>query len=287
MTYPTGKGYFIWQLTRCEGNDPLLLAEKCRSAGISWIALKFVDGMYPYAPTKELKASYPAMLRAAVAALRECGISVWGWGYTYGGTTLRAAAEAQAAVDAVMANNLDGWFIDAESEYEKPGGSQWAVSWMGVFRGAFPLFSLGLCAFRFPTYHREFPWDVFLTGCNFHAPQVYWEGAHNPASQLRRSVSELRALKDCPIIPIGSAYSHAGWEPTILDINDFDAATKGLALPGVGWWSYQHAEARAEWFEAIAAHVWSIPVVVNPPVLTLEERVTNLEAQAVAHGWTL
>ena len=48
MNYPIGKGYFIWLLYRVAGGDPKRLAQLCKDAGLSWVALKVADSAYPF-----------------------------------------------------------------------------------------------------------------------------------------------------------------------------------------------------------------------------------------------
>ena len=134
-----------------------------------------------------------------------------------------------------------------------------------------------------PTYHREFSWESFLTRCDFHAPQVYWEGAHNPAYQLDRSIQELAARRALPVIPIGSRYSAGSWSPTVEDMDQFNTREQSLSLPTIAWWSWQHAEEVPKWWEAISVHAWTSPNVgvgspkPNQPALTLDQRVSRLE----------
>jgi hypothetical protein len=155
---------------------------------------------------------------------------------------------------------------------------------MTTIRTSLPDIALGLCSYRYPSYHPELPWYEFLSRCDFHAPQVYWQDAHNPDYQLRRSVSELSGLRDLPIIPIGAAYSEHGWTPTDTDLKEFADTAKDLQLPGIAWWSWQHAEIEASRWTTISNIQWGNQPP-PPPALTLEERVARLEKLAHEHGW--
>jgi hypothetical protein len=286
--YPTKKSYFIWDITKCSGGDPGFITQAAKDIGLSWVAIKYTDGAAPFCPFGYDAKKYKILLEQTSIQLKEQGIQVYGWGYTYGKSNTYAISEAKAASEAIAHYPLDGWLIDAESQYKVPSGKAWANQYGGYLRSANPELPIGLCSYRFPVYHPEFPWNEFLKYCDFHAPQVYWEGAHNPGVQLQRSVKELRALKDLPIIPVGSVYAAGGWEPTVADLNLFDYTCRIMALPGVSWWSWQHAQARAEWWEAIKAQDWLGNVIQDPtptPVITLEERVTMLERKALTHGW--
>ena len=278
MSIPIGKGCFLWKLNYCAGGDPVALAEKAVAAGFAWVAIKVQGWASVY---------QPSLLAPAIRELKARNIKVWGWGYLVGanlsGVSI-AVAEANTTIKVLKDYLLEGFFIDAEAEYKRPGSTVWANQYINPLRSAVPTAPIGLCSYRFPAQHPELPWSQFLAGCDFHAPQVYWEGAHNPCAQLATSVTQLKVKKDLPIVPLGSAYAHGIWEPTVSDLNAFDACAKDVKLPGISWWSFQHAEARPEWWNAIGAHSWPPP---PPPPLTLEQRVKRLEDAAMAHGWTL
>jgi len=286
---PQGKGMFIWQLPECEGGDYHKIVNSALGAKLSWVAIKVVNGTIPYAP-QGMASTYPLMLASTIQALKAAGIKVWGWGYMYGANPLGiswAKAEADITISQTLGYQLEGYFIDPESEYKRSGAKVWAAVYMAAIRSAMPTTPLGLCSYRFPRYHPELPWAEFLRNCDFHVPQMYWEGAHNPGYQLETSVGQLRALKDIPIIPIGSAYPKGLWSPTYGDLMEFDNKAKELGLPGDGWWSWQHIEDNVEWWNLISAMQWNIVQPPTPPVLTLEERVSKLESAARSKGWNI
>lgn len=246
--FPTGKGYFIWQLERCAGGDPGRLAAMAVAAGLSWVAIKVHNA---------------AALRNAeraphVAALRAAGVAVWGWGYCYG---VVPEKEARLALERVRTFGLAGYIINAEVEYKAPGMSTQALRFVNVLRAEGQGVPIGLCTYRFPSLHPQFPWTVFLPACDFHMPQVYWledNDPHAPSRQLARSQAELLRLWDLPFIPLGVASPNdAGtWRPRVVQLDDFDSAVRGAGLPGLGWWSWQHAERDSAVWAAIAAHPW-------------------------------
>lgn len=249
--WPKGKGYFIWNLGRCAGGIPARLAALAKSAGLDWVTIKI----------SEAGGEFGGDIRPWVDALREAGISVWGWGYVYGS---KPELEAAMAASRTRSFGLDGFMIDAEAEYKQPGKAAAAKIYTQRLRAALPDVGIGLCSYRYPSLHRELPWAEFLAGCDFHIPQVYWIGAISvtaPGSQLARSVAELKALKNIPVVPVGVAcdnpYSGGTWRPTVAQLNNFDATAKTLGLPGLSWWSWQHAEAIPDFWNAIARHGWS------------------------------
>ena len=269
---PTGKGMFIWRLLSCASGDPIRLATMAQELKLSWICIKAADGTYDF--NQGIGASWTglALLGPAISALQAVGIRIWLWQYIYGANALKqsiAAAEAKKAVENINRWNPDGWIIDPEKEYKRSGAAAWADQYMTVLRSSCPTIPIGLCSYRFPTLHPEIPWHNFLRRCQFHSPQVYWIGAHNPGDQLGRSVRELKALADLPVIPVGAAYNEPGykWQPSVSEVNEFDRVAHALKLPGVTWWEWgengRGAEYLPDLWAAISAHDWGQPVI--PP----------------------
>jgi hypothetical protein len=263
MGHPTGKGMFIWDLAHTARGNPLMLAAKAQELGLDWVAVKISNGTAVF---------QSALLPAAIIALRGVDVSVWGWSYIYlvGRTLLlQGKEEAHLAGDLVLKYGLDGFLIDGEGECKRPRGAVAAEHFATTLRLRLPQMPIGLCSFRFPSLHSDFPWRPLLQICDFHAPQVYWQGAHNPGAQLERSYRELRALKDIPFIPTGSAYAEAGWQPTVQEIDAFDARAHALWLPGLSWWSFQAIESHPDFYAAIARHSWT-PKPLGPLFAELE-----------------
>ena len=254
---PTGKGMFIWELANTAGGSPVALAAQAQELGLDWAAVKISNG------TARFQSQ---LLPAAIAALRSVDVAVYGWSYIYlvGRTMLlQGKEEAQLAADLVLKYDLDGFLIDGEVECTRPRGATAAEHFATTLRLRLPNKPIGLCAFRWPSVWPNFPWRPLLEICDFHAPQVYPEGAHNPAQQLERSVRELRALKDIPVVPTGAAYEEHGWKPTVQDLDAFDAKAHALGLPGLSWWSLQAIENHPDFYEAIRRHDWT-PALPGP-----------------------
>jgi len=197
-----------------------------------------------------------------------------------------AAREAAVTIQCLQNYQIDGFLIDAESQYKRTNARTWAATYMAAVRTASPA-PLGLCSYRWPSYHPQLPWREFLAYCDFHAPQVYWALSTNSGEQLRGGVRELLALKNLPVSPVGAAYKEHTWAgPSVAELDEFDATAKELKLPSVSYWSWQHAEANPIWWNAISAHKWQI-TTPPPPVLTLEQRMDRIEKAAQQHGWIL
>lgn len=268
---PTGKGIQVWNLT-----TPNETAARIIAAGFQWVAVKAADGTLDHN-----QKDGPDNMAVFVQILRNAGIAVYGWQYVYGANWLGntfAKSEAESAIRNINRFGFDGWFIDAEKEYKRKGSAAWADTYMTTLRAGLPWVTLGLQSYRFPSLHPELPWQSFLRHVDFHAPQVYWVGAANPGAQLRRSTQELKALRDLPIVPTGSAYFERGWGPTVEQINEFDAAAKAFGLFGVLWycWDDQGVSTHADWYEAIKAHKWMVEVEPVPYLEAVDEFLRTL-----------
>ena len=244
----TGKGFFTWKLTNCEGGDPNRIAGRAAEAGLSHVLIKIADAATPFGDA--------GLNRAVAAALKQRGIQVWGWHYVYGNDPV---GEARTAVSQVRGFGLDGYCIDAESEYKQPGKDAAARTFMAELRGGLPNTPVSLSSFRYPHYHPTLPWSAFLERCDLNMPQVYWEQAHNPEQQLPRSVTELLSLNpQRPVFPTGAAYGTGGWEATPDDIRRFLQSARDLGLTGANFysWDYAAAPAKAGLWNAVATFNW-------------------------------
>lgn len=268
INLPTGKGMYIWQISQCEGGDPVSIAQAARTAGLGHVLIKLADGSYPY----QIGADGQLLdMTPYVEALQDKGVEVWGWGYAYGYDPI---GEAAIAARYVLTLGLAGWVIDAEKEYK--GRRDAARRLVSELRQRLPSASIGLSSYRYPSLHPEFPWAELRSGCDFDAPQVYWEQAHNPAAQLARCVREFASFKRrLPLIPTGAAYKCDGWSSTPTDAGEYILACEGLGLPAYNWWSWQHAHQIDGMWDAITGAA---------PVETWRVRITALLGLRVRMG---
>lgn len=256
--YPTGKGFFVYDIGRLYNADPMVLVQSAKDQGLDWVSLKVADGDGVF---------QPKAVAAAAAALQSAGVEVWGWQYVYGH---QPTTEAQRAVERVKALGLNGLMIDAETEYDQAGMAPSASVYMAGLKAGLDLTAvgIGLCAFRYQSVHALFPWSTFLASCSFHMPQVYWEGDYRPlgpVDQLQRSYRELNAIRQLPFIPLGIACLDAGFKPTPEQIANFNGACLKLALPGIGWYEWNAALAQPELYAAVmAANGWTATPAPSP-----------------------
>lgn len=264
-----GKGFYVWQIPRCEAGVPGAIAARAAAAGLSHVLIKIADGAtwaynYDYATKTDL---VPPVLQA----LREVGIQVWGWHYVRGDDPV---GEARLAVQRSRALGVDGYVVDAEAEYKRPGKRTAAQRFMQELRAGLPQLPIALSSYRFPSTHPSLPFSEFLERCDYAMPQVYFELAHNPEEQLERSVSQYMALRPArPVIPTGPAYGRGTWRPTQDELVRFMSRAKAMGLTGVNMWSWEYATKvqYADLWEAVAHFDWP----ASAPVADMPERLVG------------
>lgn len=261
-----GKGYYLWQLPNCNGGDPKIISAKAQSAGLSHAIIKIADGVRKYNVDLVSEVDF---IPPVMQELRKGGIEVWGWHYVRG---FNPVAEARVAIDRIRELGVDGYVIDAEAEYKRPGRARAAEQFMDTLRTALPDLPIALSTYRFPRMHQQIPYKEFLEGCDYSMPQVYFEYAHNPESQLEKCVQQYMQLKPArPIIPTLPAYGRGSWRPSPDELIAFLAKAQELGLSAANAWSWDIAS-RSEYsdlWDAIADYDWP----ATPPVADMPERL--------------
>jgi hypothetical protein len=264
-----GKGYFMWQVPKCDGGDPARIAARSRSAGLTHVLIKIADGAnwaYNYDPTRRIEYIPPV-----ADALRGVGISVWGWHYVRGDDPL---GEARLAIQRMRSLRLDGYVIDAEKEYKEPGKKVAAQRFMAELRAGLPNTPIGLSTYRYPQVHYQLPYAQFLERCDFAMPQVYFEFAHDVEQQLERSVAQYQALQPSrPIIVTGPTYNHNAWRPSAGEVVRFLTRARQLGLGAANFWAYDFAtrSTMLDLWEAVASFDWP----TQTPVADMPERLVG------------
>jgi hypothetical protein len=243
---------FIWGILSCEKGDVNAIANLASEANLSHVLVKIADNTVPYNLDPKTKADLVGPL---VRALRARDIQVLGWHYIYG---YNPAAEADRAIQLIKLHQLDGYVIDAEAEYKKPGRDQAARIFMQRLRSALPSYPIALSSYRFPSLHPHFPWKAFLEKCDLIMPQVYWLYAHNPAEQIIRCVREFESMvPHRPVFPTGSAFKQGKWAPTLDDLTKFMDTSKSLNLAGVNYWEWSNCRRHLpEAWDLIKQYQW-------------------------------
>jgi len=275
-----GKGYFMWQVPKCDGGDPARIAARCRSAGLSHVMFKIADGAnwaYNYDPTRRIEYIPPV-----AAALHGVGIKVWGWHYVRGDDPV---GEARLAIQRMRTLNLDGYIVDAEREYKEPGKKVAAQRFMQELRAGLPNTPVGLSTYRYPQVHYSLPYSQFLERCDFAMPQVYFEFAHDVEQQLERSVAQYQALQPArPIVVTGPTYNHNAWRPSAEEVLRFLQRARQMGLAAVNFWAYDFAtrSTMIDLWDAVAGYDWPVEGQVADMPERLVGRLNEKDPKLVA-----
>lgn len=271
----TGKGWYIWKVRDCEGGQPERIAQVAEDARLSHVLIKIADGAYAYniAPAgfehlinpllklvgRPIRTSGVDLVPAMAAALHDHDIDPWGWQYVYGQDPVGEAQIAIVSIRALQEDGvpLGGFVVNAENEYK--GRPAAARLYMQTLRREFPNLPIALSSYRYPTLHRDFPFDAFLEFCDIVMPQVYWMQAHNSAEQLERSFAEHQDLKYRRLyFPTLAAFQQNGWKPTAGEIQAAMVRAKGMGLPGVNFWEWANTKRYLlDGWEVIRSFAWA------------------------------
>lgn len=260
MSILSGKGMYLWIISRVEGGDPNRIAELAHQAGMTHVLIKVADRNYKYNVDSNGFDHVPGV----VSALRARGIQPWGWQYIYG---TNPAAEAAMAIQRVKQFSLDGFVVNAEKEFKVKGMDVPARQYMQALRAGLPGTPIGFSSFRYPTLHRPLPFEVFLEYSDINMPQVYWVKSSNPTQQLLRSVREHQALSVWrPILPTGAAYPEGTWNPTPGQVTEFMQACKDNNIPGANFWEWYYARRISGLWDAVSKFPWAVKPAPEPDI---------------------
>lgn len=251
-----GLGFLVWQIRSLTPLEHTI--QEMKRIGVKWVSIKIRDGIYPsnYVNEKGTYTGKPDYLEYVIQQFKAAGIEVGGWAFLYTGSTM--VRQAQLASGDVSKYGLSHLLVDAEAIHNL--GAMWkdprAAGWGKQYMDALTTpkgFDVGLCSYRFPSYHPDFPFRTFLLHPKntVNAPQMYWLKARNPGFQLRKSFVENQAIRKLPFYPIGAAFREWGWEPTPAEIKEFIDTCHAMGIKGYGFWSLDQAIRRPEWLNAM------------------------------------
>ena len=229
-----GKGIYAWILERCEGGDMAAVVSRLKQAGMTHIIPKIADGV-----TIDVNKN-DSYLPDLVEHAHRAGIKVLGYHYVYGS---RPADEANRAIAELKKLPYDGLVINAEIEYRDLVGNAVAADlYCNRIRQEFPDMLFALSTYRYPFYHRNFPYNAFLKYCQVNMPQVYWMKANGTVPyQLNRTIEAYREYTPRPIVPTGAAFAEHGWTAIAEDQRIFIQEVEKHGLSGCNWWEYWEA----------------------------------------------
>lgn len=240
-----GKGVYIWQPANVARGKPDAIADRLEAAGVQTAAIKICDG------SKVL-----GDLEPLVGTLRERGIRVGAWGYSY--LNRSALKEATAVLDACHRYEPDFYLINVESEVEgKPGGAR---MFLNELRPAIAGIPLGLNTFWNVDQHPKFPWAEFMSRVDFVCPLVYWRGV-DPVGKLIAAQQQYAAVPNAPDVPMplvaGDLLSHKGVQPTTAQVAEFLAAADADPfIHGVLMWAADDTQTTPELWQAFSDFEW-------------------------------
>jgi len=315
-----GKGGMVWKLRDWQGGDPQAQVEHALALGLVWVSIKMLDGTDeewdPLWVPQEKRNN--ALAAEAIAALKEAGLRVAGWGWTYGGAYFLKAARLGFRPSADRAQRegfkvgeimeryaLQEWQVDAEREYRRrPDQARRADAHGRGLKGT-PAVGHSLCSYRFPlTQQPDFPVRSFAPYMEHWSPQVYWLLDNRPlagALQLQEAVRQYSLVRDLPITPIAPTYPHAYrdgagktrmWTAKPGQLAAFFAAAKETGCVGAGIWNIEQATAGQ--LEEWAGQEWELrrgkasargATALAPRRRPIGDRVTAIEEWLKPRGY--
>lgn len=301
---PTGKGMFIWLLPRLEilFGSMGAMVDQLAADGFQWVCVKAQHGYElgcspSYDPPAQIR-----LLDELVPALEQAGIEAHAWGYNFGNTTNwrkfndQEGKEIARIEEAMVRWRFRSWTLNAEPEFKVQGGNTAAVNLVNNLGDALAAnpegidVPIGLSSYRFVSAHSAwgnepgFPFWGFLQGCDFAAPQVYWQKSNYPIDQLVRSVNEWKAVADLPFVVAGTVYPEGSWWPTGDQVLRFSEAAKEMDnVVAICYWEHYYPlkYQKTELVAALQVFDWPA-VVLEPEVVEPPERVFTEEELARA-----
>ena len=271
-----GKGIYIWKLHRIANGNVQVMVDKAREAGLTHVIIKIADGANAYNVD---------LARPATDAFKAAGILVWGWAWLW----LREPfEEAEIAAHRSQALGLDGFMVNAE--YPAKGKTREVLTYMETLRSLLPDLPLGLSSYRYPQFHRNFPWHEFLSMCDLNSPQMYWVG-EEPADCVRHSLARHHEFPfSLPIIPTGAAfgeqYGSTFFRASPDEIVEFLDAIRANDLPAANFWSWDWTETNGpDLWDAIASYDWPASVEWGPPqdiAMRFWNALTSVDLESLA-----
>ena len=279
-----GKGAMVWRLREWQSGDPAAQVAQALDLGLSHVSLKIIDGTSEKWESLWIKRQNYELLPATIAALKEAGIRIKAWGWTYGRSP---QAEAEKTIELCRKYGIDEYDIDAEHQYNKKGMAPAADTYSRTIAGAVPEIRVGLCSYRFPRTHQpDFPVDTFAPFMDYWCPQVYFLGDNRiggGASQLEVSSKQYDTIRKLPYIGVAPTYLYTWkdsqgikreWRASKDQLMLFFAKAKELGHEGFMVWDLPQAS--QDQLDAIKKFKWE----VTPPSQKTEIEVRYKEDEA-------
>jgi hypothetical protein len=190
-----------------------------------------------------------------VAALRDRGIGVAGWGWCQGAD---AKAEAKLAIRSLRDLGITDYVADIE---EGVGDAHWTPAEIRTFfetlRGELPDNPVAVSTFPVITWHEPELMKAAAPYVDAFAPQAYWfwfpnqklrnefgtkYGADDPVAYVDLTIDNWRTITDKPLIITGASYwnesgmkeAEAAWKVARF----VDRFTAWDRIAGLNWWHF-------------------------------------------------
>ena len=207
----SGRNMFIWRLAPILKTELGIdgLVKKAKAAQLNGLWIKIADGKSAHENVKD--AATQQTFKKLRDALRQAGISVWGWQVPYGQTAANTQAEANIAAELTLSLGLDGLLMDAEggAGYFTGGPAVAKVYAQSLANALNGRAGLAMCGNDIPSNFPDYPFSTFVDAAQYNAPQVYYGGSPSVANRLGRAVNDNRRF-DKPLVPVGAAWIGQG-----------------------------------------------------------------------------
>jgi len=272
-----GKGIYIWNIRDAEDGSIDEIVGKSKVANFRHVLIKIANGTVGWNWIDGIDKA-----KELATKLKAEGIQPWGWHYVYGNDPI---GEADTAKRRVEETGVVGYMIDAEGDYKNKFTN--ADKFVNRLDLNVPI---GLGTYRYPSLHPELPWKEFMPVVEIMMPQIYWIKAHNPAEQVRETLSDYEGYLNWtgPFALTGAAFDEGKWTPTIEDIEEFIAEAKAQGIKSINFWEWSEMKEPREfgssfWKSVIKDFEWDTqePEPIPDP---LEIRITDLEEDMMRLG---
>jgi peptidoglycan hydrolase-like protein with peptidoglycan-binding domain len=241
---PVGKGMWIWQPERTEGNNAAAIVSRAKTTGLTHL----------YVRTGTLKEGFVGaeFLNRLLPAAHAAGIRVFAWDFPYLNDWQGDVNRALAAINYTTpdGHRVDGYSADIELRsmgVNITPQTAWAFG-AALRKGVGPNYPLIATVPRPSPRLVSYPFAEVTAHFDAIAPMVYWM-ANEPASTVTDAIAQLARFGK-PVIPVGQAYDAAaeggpaGVPPRDQILAFMKAADQAGAI-SVSWWSWQHADQQA------------------------------------------
>lgn len=241
---PVGKGMWIYVPERAEGGNADAIVARATATGLTHL----------YVRTGSLKGGFIGadFLNRLLPKAHAAGIRVYAWDFPYLNDIIGDLNRAFAAVNHLTpdGHRVDGYVADIELRNMGVNVTPETATAFGTTlrRMVGPNYPLIACVPRPSPALVTYPFAQVVASFDAIAPMVYWMG-RDPVADLTNAVRDL-SVYGKPVIPVGQAYDGAAeggplGVPPRDQLLKFMQAADAAGLPGVSWWSWQHADQQA------------------------------------------